>query len=463
MAFGWTNPLLIDAGGTIIAGHGRRQAAKLLWSAGKQIPGCKNPGMAPCLNLGILTEAQRRAYVLADNKIALNAAWDMEMLRAELLALGSTDMDLGLTGFTPEEIAQAMTWSPPASKRQADPDAAPAVRPTPISKPGDLWICGPHRVLCGDATKAADIKMATGDQPVSCVWTDPPYNVAYEGKSEVAPQGSIANDSMDASEFSSFLTAAFTALAAALVPGGGIYVAHADTEGLTFRAAFLAAGLKLSGCLIWRKDCMVMGRSDYQWQHEPILYGWRKGGPHRWFGGRKQTTLLEFADDALVKLPDGRWQVKVGDRVLVITGDAKVEEFVSTVLYHERPKSSADHPTMKPTGLIERMLRNSAKAGEVVLDPFGGSGSTLIASERLGMRAVLLEIDPRFCDVIVRRWQQYSGKPGVLERAGRSFDEIATGGDKKDSHEGPKAPTDPPKARVRKPRKQAAQSARTPA
>jgi DNA modification methylase len=254
------------------------------------------------------------------------------------------------------------------------------------------------------------------------VWTDPPYNVQYVGKT--ADALTIENDRQSASAFAAFLEGAFGALTARLKKGGAIYVAHADTEGLAFRSAFIAAGLKLSGCLIWRKDQFVMGRSDYQWQHEPILYGWRPGASHHWYAGRKQTTVADLGVEVFLPRDDGRWQIRIGDRILIVDGNAHVEEAVSGLLCEVRPKRSTLHPTMKPVALIERMLRCSAVPGQLILDPFGGSGSTLIAADRLGMRAALIEIDPRYVDVIVSRWQQYAGAVAHRSSDGVQFDRV---------------------------------------
>lgn len=250
-----------------------------------------------------------------------------------------------------------------------------------------------------------------------CVWTDPPYNVAYK-----TAAGAIKNDDMADAAFRQFLVDLFAAVAGAMAEGASIYVAHADTEGLNFRVAFSAAGLKLSGCLIWRKDSLVLGRSDYQWAHEPILYGWKPGKRHRWFGGRKQTTVSQLGPDVGFSVrDDGRWQIAVGDNVLILEADAKVEEFVPTVLFHEKPRRSGSHPTMKPVALIERMLRNSARPGEIVLDGCAGSGSTLMAAHRLGMVARCCELDPPYVDVIVKRWQEYTGQRAVHAVTGADF------------------------------------------
>lgn len=250
-------------------------------------------------------------------------------------------------------------------------------------------------------------------------WTDPPDNVAYEGTA-----GSIKNDALGDAAFRRLLDGAFQNMAAALKAGASIYVAHADTEGLNFRGAFAAAGFKLSSCLIWRKQTLVLGRSDYQWIHEPILYGWKEGASHRWFGGRKQTTVAEAAELVpFVEIEPGKFQLEVGGQLFVVSGKARIEELVPTVFLFDKPTKSAHHPTMKPVGIIERHLANSARRGDVVLDLFGGSGSTLIAAERMGMAARLMELDSRFCDVIVSRWQEYTGEVALREGDGAKFDE----------------------------------------
>lgn len=253
-------------------------------------------------------------------------------------------------------------------------------------------------------------------------WTDPPYNVAYETKA-----GKIDNDDLSDKEFKAFLVAAFQTAFDVLKPGGAIYVAHADTEGLNFRSAFSRVGFKLSGCLVWRKNALVLGRSDYQWQHEPILYGWKPGAAHRWFGGRKQTTIVEMsgADSPFQLRPDGKFEIQLGNSVMVVDGAATVEDLLTSVILESKPSRSEGHPTMKPVALVERMLRNSAKKTNIVLDLFGGSGSTLMAADRLGMFARLSELDPRYVDVIVRRWQAFTGKTATLERTGQTFDQVS--------------------------------------
>ena len=395
--FGFTNPILIDEQDRIIAGHGRLQAAQAL-----------RLDEVPVIILAGLTEAQRRALILADNKIALNSGWDLKLLSEELADLKMEGFDLTLTGFSLEEI-DGMT---PEVVPEKDPDDAPDVPAEPKTKPGDVYVLGPHRLVCGDSTSMDNIDRLMQGALADVCWTDPPYNVAYETKA-----GKIANDDLDDGEFRDFLSGAYGCAFAALKPGAAIYVAHADTEGLNFRATFRAAGFKLSGCLIWRKDSLVLGRSDYQWQHEPILYGWKPGSRHRWYGGRKLTTMIDLDQERMPfkRRDDGRYEIRMGDTVMVIDGTATIEELVPSVINEPKPKRSDGHPTMKPVALIERMLRNSARPGDIVLDLFGGSGSTLMAAERLGMCARLSELDPGYCDVIVARWEAYTGRKAVLE------------------------------------------------
>jgi DNA modification methylase len=398
--FGFTNPLLIDEQDRIIAGHGRLQAARALQMSD-----------VPVIVLSGLTDAQRRALILADNKIALNSGWDFKLLSDELADLKLEGYDLTLTGFSLEEIDNLT----PVVLDEIDPDDAPDLPEEPKTKPGDVYVLGPHRLVCGDSTDINSLNRLMRGELADCCWTDPPYNVAYETKA-----GKIANDDLNDAEFRDFLSGAFGCAFASMKTGASIYVAHADTEGLNFRATFTAAGFKLSGCLIWSKDSLVLGRSDYQWQHEPVLYGWKPGSRHRWYGGRKLTTMIDLDQDRMPfkRRDDGKYEIRMGDTVMIIDGTATIEELVPSVINEPKPKRSDGHPTMKPVALIERMLRNSARPGDIVLDLFGGSGSTLMAAERLGMCARLSELDPRYCDVIVERWENYTGRKAVLEAQG---------------------------------------------
>lgn len=393
--FGFTNPVLVDEHNRVIAGHGRMMAAKKLGMA-----------VVPCMVVSGLTDVQRRALILADNKLAMNAGWDIDLLSSELGSLKLEGFDLDMTGFSIEELGALFE-----EKQGGNPDVAPPVPNDPVCKPGDVWQLGPHRVMCGSSTSMNDMHKLMGSERVDCVWTDPPYNVAYEAEGHKA----IANDSMEDAAFRTFLLDAYMCMIDVMKPGAAIYVAHADTEGLNFRSAFTAAGFKLSGCLIWRKDSLVLGRSDYQWQHEPILYGWKKGSAHKFFGGRKQTTIQELgALEPFVQLEDGRWQVTLGNQTMIVEGSAVVESVIPSVFEEAKPKRNEFHPTMKPVALIERMLKHSARPKDIILDPFGGSGSTLIASERLGMCARLMELDPGYVDVIVGRWEQFTGRTAEL-------------------------------------------------
>ena len=368
--FGFTNPVLVDGDNGIIAGHGRVLAARKLGLTD-----------VPCLRLDHLTEAQRRAYVIADNKLALNAGWNTDLLLLEIQGLDELGFDLSLTGFTPDEIA-AMTPQE-ATEGLTDEDAVPEAPVEPVTKPGDIWIMGKHRLMCGDSTSINHIEKLCSDQMIDMWLTDPPYNVAYEGKTKDALK--IKNDEMGDEQFRQFLRDSYVAADAVMKPGAVFYIWHADLEGYNFRGAAKDAGWKVRQCLIWKKQTMVMGRQDYHWRHEPCLYGWKDGAGHLWASDRKQTTILEF----------------------------------------DRPSRSEDHPTMKPVALFEYQLLNNTKGGDIVLDSFGGSGTTLIAAEKNGRISRLMQLDPKYCDVIVKRWQEFTGKQAVHEQSGKTFDEVS--------------------------------------
>lgn len=408
--FGFTNPILIDENGGIIAGHGRVMAAKSL--------GLKT---APCLRLSHLSDVQKKAYVIADNKLALNAGWDETVLRLELDSLMSEGFDLDLTGFSLEEFKN-LDFEPDDQEGLTDPEDVPQTPETPTSMTGDIWaLGGGHRVMCGDSTSLACLSALMDGKNADLLFTDPPYNVAYE--SSIA--GSIKNDNMKNDDFRQFLLDFYKAAFEVMNPGASAYIFHADTEGYNFRHGFAQAGFKLSGCLIWKKESLVLGRSDFQWMHEPCLYGWKPGAAHRFFGGRKQTTIIQHGNNSPIrKREDGNWVIEVGDQVLVVDGNARLEEMPSSVIFHEKPKRSAEHPTMKPVSLVERFLKFSARAGDIVLDCFGGSGSTLMAAERVGMCARLIELDPKFVDVIINRWQEYTGREAILTSSGQTFSEV---------------------------------------
>ena len=365
--FGFVNPVLVDAAGVLVAGHGRVLAAKRLGLA-----------TVPAIRLAHLTEAQARALRLADNQIALNSGWDEALLAAELARIrddGAVDLDV--LGFSPLELDELLA----AADDEGDADEVPPVPETPVSKTGDLWRCGDHRVLCGDATNLADVQRALGaDRLADMGFIDPPYNVAYQGGT--AAKMTIANDALGGS-FIDFLRPAFTNLLA--VTKGASYICMSSSEWPTLHRAWQDAGGKWSSTIIWAKNTFALGRADYHQQFEAMLYGWKAGSQHYWCGARDQGNVWHF----------------------------------------DKPARNDLHPTMKPVALVERAIRNSSKQRDTVLDLFGGSGTTMIAAERTGRQAVLLEIDPRYVDVIVRRWEETTGGTAMLDGADRAFDDIA--------------------------------------
>lgn len=416
--FGFTNCILADNKG-IVAGHGRLMGLRKLYNAGITVKlpnGEPIPfGTAPVIDCTGWSDAKRKAYVIYDNKSAEMAGWDVEMLQLEVKDLMDEGYDINLTGFSEEELAEMFNAAEiPAANR--DPDDVPDVPAVPHSKPGDIWVCGPHKIMCGDSLSIDDWDKLMDGELADLCWTDPPYNVAYSSKLA----GSIKNDDMGDKEFRDFLLGAYSCLFSVMKAGASIYVAHADTEGYNFRGAFLDAGFKLSGCLIWKKNALVLGRSPYQWIHEPILFGWKPGAAHKFFGGRKQVTVSEFGDP-FVQREDGSWAVEVAGQVLVIDGSAKVEGLEQSVVFCEKPKRSADHPTTKPTALILQQIRNSGRPNDIVIDAFGGSGSTMIAADQAGMCARLMELDPKFSDVQAQRYYEFTGRVPVHAETGEKF------------------------------------------
>ncbi|CDM23057.1 Adenine-specific methyltransferase [Castellaniella defragrans 65Phen] len=372
--FGWTNPILVDGDNGVIAGHGRLLAARKL--------GLET---VPVIELSHLTDAQKRAYILADNRLAMNAGWDEELLRLELGDLQGLDFDLNLLGFDDEELENLLADGAEGNEGLTDEDAVPEVQENPITQPGDLWICGPHRVLCGDATKAEDYARLLDGGLADMAFTDPPYNVNYANSAKDKMRGTnrpILNDNLG-EDFQGFLIAASTNLLS--VTKGAVYIAMSSSELDTLQAAFRAAGGKWSTFIIWAKNTFTLGRADYQRQYEPILYGWKDGTDHYWCGARDQGDV---------------WQIK-------------------------KPAKNDLHPTMKPVELVERAVRNSSKTRDVVLDPFGGSGTTVIACEKTDRAARLIELDPKYVDVIVRRWQEFTGQTASREADGVVFDNLA--------------------------------------
>ena len=364
--FGFTNPILVETGAGILAGHARLRGA--LRAGLPQVP---------VIVLDHLSEVQKRAYILADNKLALNAGWDDELLAKELAALQQDGFDPSLTGFSDAELAELLAQD----QHDQDDNAVPEPCDIAVSRIGDLWLLGPHRLLCGDATQPGCVAALMDGATAHMAFTDPPYNVNYEG----ANGQRLANDNLGGG-FETFLTKACANLLNAT--SGAIYICMSSSELHTLYRAFTEAGGHWSTFIIWAKDRFTLGRSDFQRQYEPILYGWKQGGRHYWCGDRNQGDV---------------WSV-------------------------DKPFVNDLHPTMKPVELIERAIRNSSQGVELVLDPFGGSGSTLIACEKTGRKARLLEIDPVYVDVAVRRWQQFTDKQATRAGDSRTFDEIADGG-----------------------------------
>lgn len=407
--FGFTNPVLVDKDNMIIAGHGRVKAAMRLGIT-----------EVPCIRLDHLNDFQKKAYIIADNKLAMNAGWDDELLRLELGELLAEGFDVKLTGFSDDEIKNITLGADDVDEQgNTDDDEVPGFSNKNISVYGDVWVLGDHRVMCGDSTLIDDVEKLCAGVDVDCCWTDPPYNVNYESKA-----GKIQNDNMEDAAFRQFLRDAFVSAFAVMRTGAPMYIAHSDTEGYNFRGAFIDAGFKLSGCLVWVKPALVLGRSDYQWRHEPILYGWKPGSAHSWYGGRKNTTVFDAKDVPFIVMEDGSVQIEIGENTLRISGESlQVEEIVGSIVRIEKPKRSAEHPTMKPVDLILRQLKNSSRRGDVVLDLFGGSGSTMIACQKTNRKARIMEFDPKYCDVIITRWQDFTGKEAIHED-GRKFNDL---------------------------------------
>ena len=346
--FGFINPVIIDKDYGIIAGHGRVIAARE-----------EGIDKVPCVFVDHLTEAQKKAYIIADNRMALDAGWDEELLRVEIEALQAEAFDVSLTGFDEKEITDLFKDTQ-AEAKDDEYDLTAALEKAAFVKKGDVWVVGRHRLVCGDATNAEDVDKLCEGKRVNLILTDPPYGVSFKSASGLT----IQNDSMKNEEFYSFLLAAFKNMVSHLEPGGSAYVFHADTEGLNFRRAFIDAGLHLAGCCIWVKNSLVLGRSDYQWQHEPVLYGFLKNGKHQWYSDRKQTTIWNF----------------------------------------DKPKRNENHPTSKPLDLLSYPLKNSTQENAIVLDTFGGSDSTLMACELTNRICYTMELDEKYASVILRRY-----------------------------------------------------------
>ncbi len=351
--FGFINPVIIDRDYNVIAGHGRIEAAKL-----------ENITQVPCVFVDYLTPAQKKAYIIADNRMALDAGWDEELLKIEIESLQAEAFHIDLTGFEEQEIADLFDTD--EEVQEDNFDIKEELSKPAITKSGDIWLLGNHRLVCGDSTKEETYTLLMNGKKANLVVTDPPYNVNYQ-----ANAGKIKNDNMSQDKFYQFLFDAFINMEKEMENDASIYVFHADTEGLNFRKAFADAGFYLSGTCIWKKQSLVLGRSPYQWQHEPCLFGWKKNGKHQWYSDRKQTTIWEF----------------------------------------DKPKRNDDHPTMKPVPLIAYVIKNSSLSNCIILDPFGGSGSTLIACEQTNRICYTIELDEKYCDVIVKRYIEQVGCP----------------------------------------------------
>lgn len=356
--FGFVNPVIIDRDYGIIAGHGRVMAAK-------------EEGIeeVPCVFVDYLTEAQKKAYIIADNRFAQDAGWDEELLRIEIEALQGMDFDVGLTGFNDDEIADLFDANGKSEAEDDDFDLSAALEKASFVQRGDIWTVGRHRLMCGDATSTEDVAALMDGKKANLIVTDPPYNVDFKSSNGL----SIKNDKLENDKFYKFLLAAFDNMAANLEKGGAAYVFHADTEGLNFRRAFIDAGFHLAGCCIWVKNSLVLGRSDYQWQHEPVLYGFLQNGKHYWSknAGRSQTTIWNF----------------------------------------DKPKKNKNHPTSKPLDLLAYPIGNSSRENSIVIDTFGGSGSTMMACEQTNRICYTMELDEKYASVILRRFVENGGDP----------------------------------------------------
>lgn len=353
-AFGFNDPLGVWKN-EIVEGHGRYMACLEL--------GIKE---VPVIRLDHLNDAERKAYIIAHNKLTMNTGFDMEILMREIEDIKLEGLDIELTGFEADEIKEYVSEDlEPVSDDGFDEEEALSLITEPKSRKGDIWRIGKHTLMCGDSTKEDDVDFLMSDTKANLIVTDPPYNVNYSGATE--DELTILNDNMDGKSFYEFLLKAYQNMYKHAYDGAGIYVFHADTEGINFRKALIDSGFKLAQCCIWVKNSLVMGRQDYHWQHEPVLYGWKPTAAHKWYSDRKQTTVWNF----------------------------------------DKPVRNAEHPTMKPLDLIAYPITNSSKVNNVVIDLFGGSGSTLMACEQSGRICRTMELDERYCDVIIERYIKY--------------------------------------------------------
>ncbi len=356
--FGFKVPMIIDRDGVIVTGHTRLLAAQKLGLA-----------QVPCVIADDLTPAQVKAFRIADNKVSEFASWDDEMLKAEFEELNEMDFDLDMTGFGEDEIGKLLGIDGSEAKEDDFEIALPEL---PKAQLGDIYQLGRHRLMCGDSTDKETVERLMGEQRVDLFITDPPYNVDYEGATKEKLK--IQNDSMTNDVFRKFLVDAFAAADNVMKQGAAFYIWHADSEGYNFRGACFDTDWKVRQCLIWNKSCLVMGRQDYQWKHEPCLYGWKPGASHLWASDRTQTTVLNF----------------------------------------DKPNRNKEHPTMKPIALFDYQIQNNTKSEDIVLDTFAGSGTTIMACEQNGRNAYCMELDPKYVDVIIDRWEKFTGEKAKL-------------------------------------------------
>ena len=407
--FGWTNPVLIDGDNGIIAGHGRVMAAQEL-------------GMTevPCVELSHLTEIQKRAYILADNKLALNAGWDDVLLNLELQELYGDGFDIELTGFTEDEFNELVAASQPEPEFLTDPDDVPDTPETPTSKLGDLWVLGRHKIICGSSTDAHVVQRLLAGVTPHLMVTDPPYGVEYDAswreeavgiKNGGSAKGKVLND--DQADWTE---------AWVLFPGDVAYVWHASVFASTVQESLETADFNIRSQIIWAKSQLVLSRCDYHWQHEACWYAVKKGKTAHWQGSRKMTTLWKFVDDVL-REGEGVFIRRENINILhAISGDE------STIWEIPKPqKSETGHSTQKPVECMRRPIQNNSKPGDAIYEPFSGSGTTLIAAEQAGRCCYAVELSPQYVDVAVSRWQDFTGRKAVLDGIGKTFDELSTG------------------------------------
>jgi len=402
--FGFRAPLLARSDGELIDGHLRLKAAIVMEMT-----------EVPVIVADDFTPEQVRAYRLIVNRSATWAAWDDDLLAQEIRALVDARFDIAMTGFDQNELDKLLKAS---MATEQDPDAVPDPPAEPLVKEGELWLLDRHRLYCGDARNSVHVGYLLGGKEADMIWTDPPYNVNYEGKA-----GSIRNDKMSAVDFQEFLRLAHERMFAAVRLGGAVYVAHSEAgDGMAFRNAFKQAGFRLASCLIWNKGHGTLGRGDYHWQHEPILYGWKPGAAHKWYGDRKAKTVLEAGIDSVQLQEDGSYTLLLDGKLYRLRGE--LEELPGTVINVRKPSRSELHPTTKPVELVAACVANSSRNGGMVLDPFGGSGSTMIACEQLGRTCCSMDLDSRYVQVAIVRWQNFTGKQAVRESDGLLFDEL---------------------------------------